>query len=1080
MAQPAIPPRIGAGGVEESPSAELASTTQAREQRRRRRRRHQRKASKEIKAGDDATVDTGSVGSVRIEIQPSAEAAREDVEMQPTSIRASQDSIGTFSPIYSSSASKISLSSPPGHGLSQVHPVSYGPLPSVTGQELPDFEASQEMKEKRAWADSIPTAAEVLAEVSNIEKKTRAALAEMQLKSALELGGTEESKNNDAAARLARIEREQELRRKRMAEEEMQIMQRMELDLAQRRIENASMQRRAEIDEIEAELVAKGIIPAYLAPPGGQDPVRTMRPKEYQEPPDLPSHLREPASEIDKLFAELDAMEKASRNAGFAKIQDYQKVKQRMEEAKFEEEAKLKNAMASDQQKMMAKMALRIQRVVRGALGRRKAKNKRELKFMDAKKKEAALKLTSVGRGYLGRKRFRHIKQLWVEEIMMGGCARNIQRVVRGHFARKRVRAIRRERAIRLIQRVYQGHRGRNQARAVRAKLEELRRRNLAATKLQSMWRMNRQWLQYETLRVQSLAATEIQRLYRGHLGRKKVRRRQEWDAAQPGPERMRLGIRMLEESKLAFDRQQAEIDALHRSQEKAELRISHIHGELRDAEMELSVLEREMTEVDHIEKDLAQLTHERDLLQRGVIEEAAGLGNAAHLDSKGGKKMSTSGVMDERERNARQRALDIQLQMKRAERDKRRQELESEFASVYEEVSRKKMELTRLEGALADLEATRARKEREFARIQKNLMDLLAEQKFELDALREKGVELELASASTAAAAAATAAKAKESQDKSNAMMSQTEELMKFQFMSMSLSYMSGLNMLGQMRDMNADTTQAAVAGAAEAAAAAAAVSQAASLPNISNAALAETGLDLARQAAAKKKAELADQKRAERDAKIAADSAFPDDLTLWTTEDVGRWLETLNLGQYVTAFAEGSVDGKFLMDLRDHDIQQLLGVAHPLHVRKIMVNRERIMPLSAEELERKLRVKEEQAADVEREIPDKDTVFSQVRNNRMKRVEAALTAGFEVNSEDERGNSLLMVAAQNLNRRMCELLLARGANINHQNAAGNTALHFAMTYDAEGTLGEFLIMHGADDSIENHEGLSPYDGIG
>lgn len=35
--------------------------------------------------------------------------------------------------------------------------------------------------------------------------------------------------------------------------------------------------------------------------------------------------------------------------------------------------------------------------------------------------------------------------------------------------------------------------------------------------------------------------------------------------------------------------------------------------------------------------------------------------------------------------------------------------------------------------------------------------------------------------------------------------MFSQTEELMKFQFMSMSLSYFSSLNMLKSLRDMNA-----------------------------------------------------------------------------------------------------------------------------------------------------------------------------------------------------------------------------------------------------------------------------------
>jgi hypothetical protein len=34
-------------------------------------------------------------------------------------------------------------------------------------------------------------------------------------------------------------------------------------------------------------------------------------------------------------------------------------------------------------------------------------------------------------------------------------------------------------------------------------------------------------------------------------------------------------------------------------------------------------------------------------------------------------------------------------------------------------------------------------------------------------------------------------------------------------------------------------------------------------------------------------------------------------------------------------------------------------------------------------------------------------------------------------------------------------------------------------MSYEPEGVLGEFLISRGADNSIINREGLSPYDGI-
>jgi len=58
--------------------------------------------------------------------------------------------------------------------------------------------------------------------------------------------------------------------------------------------------------------------------------------------------------------------------------------------------------------------------------------------------------------------------------------------------------------------------------------------------------------------------------------------------------------------------------------------------------------------------------------------------------------------------------------------------------------------------------------------------------------------------------------------------------------------------------------------------------------------------------------------------------------------------------------------------------------------------------------------------------------------------------------------------------------MLLLRGANVNHQASNGNTALHFALAFDTEGMLGEYLIEHGADDTLENMEGMTCYDGVG
>ena len=169
--------------------------------------------------------------------------------------------------------------------------------------------------------------------------------------------------------------------------------------------------------------------------------------------------------------------------------------------------------------------------------------------------------------------------------------------------------------------------------------------------------------------------------------------------------------------------------------------------------------------------------------------------------------------------------------------------------------------------------------------------------------------------------------------------------------------------------------------------------------------------------------------------------------------------------------------------MELREQDLQQVLGMEHKLHVRKIIIQRDKLKPLSEREHQQMQVVQaEEKAEKVSRglEAPPLETVFSQARNGRLRRLEESLNAGFQVDEEDGKGNTLLIIAAQNRMKRMIELLLSRGCNINHQNAQGNTALHYAMVYDTEGEIGEFLISKGADDTIENSEGLSCYDGIG
>jgi len=341
------------------------------------------------------------------------------------------------------------------------------------------------------------------------------------------------------------------------------------------------------------------------------------------------------------------------------------------------------------------------------------------------------------------------------------------------------------------------------------------------------------------------------------------------------------------------------------------------------------------------------------------------------------------------------------------------------------------------------------------------------------------------VATATSAAAAAATAMSAKRHEEKSRAIFEGTEELLKFQFMSMSMNYFNSLNMMKSLRDMNADTTSAAIKSSADTAAAAAAASAAANIPSMKHLQLGAGDLVSAMQK--KREFDLSGKRQELQDAKKAMERDFPEDVHEWTCADVQRWLDMLMLGQYKKAFAEAAVDGNFLMELTAEDMRDILGMEHRLHVKKILAMREKLTPLTADELRMRNELKEEEAAAKKRmgdpvdesATPTTAQVFMHARNGRKRRVELALNKGFDVNSEDSNGNILLIVASQQVNVSLCELLIKRGANVNHQNGNGNTALHYAMAYDPSGDVGEYLIANGADDMLENQWGLSPYDGI-
>lgn len=106
---------------------------------------------------------------------------------------------------------------------------------------------------------------------------------------------------------------------------------------------------------------------------------------------------------------------------------------------------------------------------------------------------------------------------------------------------------------------------------------------------------------------------------------------------------------------------------------------------------------------------------------------------------------------------------------------------------------------------------------------------------------------------------------------------------------------------------------------------------------------------------------------------------------------------------------------------------------------------------------------------------------VCSLCRHNKFGEVEDMMNHpdwSLGMDYQDDAGNTLLHIAAQNGNKRMVKLCLRRGAMLNTQNLNGQTALHFAFAYGYS-DVGEYLVGKGADDSLRNKDGLTCYEGL-
>ena len=151
---------------------------------------------------------------------------------------------------------------------------------------------------------------------------------------------------------------------------------------------------------------------------------------------------------------------------------------------------------------------------------------------------------------------------------------------------------------------------------------------------------------------------------------------------------------------------------------------------------------------------------------------------------------------------------------------------------------------------------------------------------------------------------------------------MQSTETLMKFGFMSMSMTYFSSLNMIKALRTVSAqDTVMAALAD----------VHSQRAVGFVPPGAAGGGGGSGGGGSIGKQQF-IPDPKRGQ----LSGQEALR--VSAWSVDDVAKWLQTLSLGQYSEAFNDAAIDGEFLFDLNDDDLKNTLGIEHRLHRKKIL----------------------------------------------------------------------------------------------------------------------------------------------
>lgn len=437
--------------------------------------------------------------------------------------------------------------------------------------------------------------------------------------------------------------------------------------------------------------------------------------------------------------------------------------------------------------------------------------------------------------------------------------------------------------------------------------------------------------------------------------------------------------------------------------------------------------------------------------------------------------------------------------------------QLDQEFSVILTKICDRKNQLASVENKLSQIESEIRDKQEKLKELERKLVVLLEAQEHELDCIKktqedkaDQAVKGELQLPTETYLQPQSHLKTVSEINNTAKLFDSTENLMKFGFSSMAMTYFTSMNMVRAMKSLSLPIEPVHLTK--------------------NN----QTGVDQTHDSQSNK-------------GDLYSSVCKSASLSSWTVDDVVEWLRVLSLRQYEDSFRDGAVDGPFLSQLTDDDLLNILGVEHKLHRKKILYGILKLMdgqtqssphnfvsehppsspsplpPLQSNPAIDDMRnhaprqsvISSKASNDII--LPSMDDLIRSIRNNKHGVVTDALSvledgkfdpidlrvqfqegigtvykkyisdSVFHINQSDEHGNTLLHVAAQNGNMKIAKLLINKGSNPNHQNKQGQTPGHFAVSYQFYDFASWLFDENGGggDDLLVNIFGLGPYDGL-